>query len=116
MLENILANMPMLLTTDDNLVIPAEDVLAAAAPVQSGPSAIVIALSVLMAAACIAMIVIVLMQKKRASGIGAALSGTGETYWSKNKASSPEGRLELMTRVCGGVLIVAGLLVNLLVR
>ncbi len=56
---------------------------------------------------CIAIIAMILMQQKKASGISASLAGMGaqQSYWDKHKNRSMEGKLELYTKLCGGVLI-----------
>ena len=53
---------------------------------------------------CIAMVVVVLMQEGKTNGLG-ALSGSADTYWSKNKGRSVEGTLVLLTRVLGVLFI-----------
>ena len=53
----------------------------------------------------IIMTVIVLMQEGKNNGLG-ALTGSSDTYWSKNKGRSMEGMLVKITRVLA-VLFVA---------
>lgn len=48
----------------------------------------------------IIMTVIVLMQEGKNNGLG-ALTGSADTYWSKNKGRSMEGMLVKVTRVSG---------------
>ena len=57
-----------------------------------------IILTVIFVILCIAMTVIVLMQEGKNNGLG-ALTGSADTYWSKNKGRSMEGMLVKVTRV-----------------
>ncbi len=47
----------------------------------------------------IIMTVIVLMQEGKNNGLGEQLTGSADTYWSKNKGRSMEGMLVKVTRV-----------------
>lgn len=57
---------------------------------------------------CIAIVVVVLMQEGKNSGLG-AVSGAADTYWSKNKGRSAEGKLVKGTAVLGAVFIILSL-------
>ena len=46
------------------------------------------------------MTVIVLMQEGKNNGLG-ALTGSADTYWSKNKGRSMEGMLVKITKILG---------------
>lgn len=61
---------------------------------------------------CIALVVLVLMQEGKSAGLG-ALSGSTETYWSKNKGRSIEGQLAKITRILAVSFIVLALILNL---
>ena len=61
---------------------------------------------------CIALVVVVLMQEGKSGGLG-ALSGSGETYWGKNKSRSLEGKLETITKVLATLFIVISLVINM---
>ena len=54
---------------------------------------------------CIAIVVVVLMQEGKTSGLG-AVSGAEDTYWSKNKGRSAEGKLVKITSVLGALFII----------
>ena len=54
---------------------------------------------------CIALTVVVLMQEGKTSGLG-AVSGAADTYWSKNKGRSAEGKLVKITSVLGALFII----------
>lgn len=57
---------------------------------------------------CIAIVIVVLMQEGKNSGLG-AMSGAADTYWSKNKGRSAEGKLVKLTAVLGALFIVISL-------
>ncbi|MCM1245448.1 MAG: preprotein translocase subunit SecG [Roseburia sp.] len=58
---------------------------------------------------CIAIVVVVLMQEGKNSGLG-AVSGAADTYWSKNKGRSAEGKLVKGTAVLGALFIILSLI------
>ena len=58
----------------------------------------------------IAITVVILMQEGKQAGLG-AISGSSDTYWSKNKGRSLEGLLVKLTRVA---VILFGLLAAVL--
>ena len=53
---------------------------------------------------CIVLIIVVLMQEGKNSGLG-ALSGSSDTYWTRNKGRSAEGILVKITRVCAVIFV-----------
>lgn len=57
---------------------------------------------------CIAIIILVLMQEGKNSGLG-AMTGAADTYWSKNKGRSTEGKLVKITAALGALFIVISL-------
>ena len=54
---------------------------------------------------CVVLVIVVLMQEGKNTGLG-ALSGSSDTYWTRNKGRSAEGILVKITRVAA-VLFVA---------
>ena len=64
---------------------------------------------------CIALTVIVLMQEGKNNGLG-ALTGSSDTYWSKNKGRSMEGALEHFTRYGAIVFMILTLVLNILMK
>lgn len=62
---------------------------------------------------CIVLTFIVLKQEGKQAGLSGALTGTTETYWSKNKGRSKEGMLENATKVLAGSFIVLSVVLNL---
>lgn len=57
---------------------------------------------------CIAIVVVVLMQEGKNSGLG-AMTGAADTYWSKNKGRSTEGKMVKITSVLGALFIILSL-------
>lgn len=62
-------------------------------------------LEVLYIIICIAIVVVVLMQEGKNSGLG-AMTGAADTYWSKNKGRSTEGKMVKITAVLGALFII----------
>jgi preprotein translocase subunit SecG len=62
---------------------------------------------------CIALVVIILRQEGKFGGLSGALTGSSETYWSKNKGRSAEGKLELITKYLAAAFIVISVILNL---
>lgn len=56
--------------------------------------------------------VVILKQEGKTAGLG-ALSGTTETYWSKNKGRSMEGILVKVTRICVILFFALALVLNM---
>ena len=69
-------------------------------------------LMILFAIDCIALTVIVLMQEGKNNGLG-ALTGSSDTYWSKNKGRSMEGMLVKLTRIFVILFLVIAMVLNL---
>ncbi|MBQ9118630.1 MAG: preprotein translocase subunit SecG [Lachnospiraceae bacterium] len=62
---------------------------------------------------CIALVVVVLMQEGKSAGLSGALSGSADTYWSKNKGRSMEGALEKITKILAVLFVVLSVVLNL---
>ena len=71
-----------------------------------------IILTVILIIACIVLTVIVLMQEGKGNGLG-ALSGSTDTYYSKNKGRTKEGQLERFTKILAVLFFVIALVLNL---
>lgn len=54
---------------------------------------------------CVAIVIVVLMQEGKDSGLG-ALSGSADSYWSKNKGRSSEGIKVKVTAVLATLFII----------
>lgn len=56
--------------------------------------------------------ILILMQEGKQQGLG-ALSGSAETYWSKNKVRSVEGKLVKYTTILTALLIILAAVLNM---
>ena len=56
-------------------------------------------LSIIYVVLGIAISVVILMQEGKSNGLGSAIGGMADSYWSKNKGRSMEGMLVKVTRV-----------------
>ena len=61
---------------------------------------------------CIGLTVLVLAQEGKSAGLG-SLSGSSETFWSKNKGRSMEGRMVKATRLLAVLFMVLAVILNL---
>ncbi len=68
-----------------------------------------IAFFVLMAISSIAMIIIVILQKGTGNDMSAITGGT-DSFFSKNKTSSLEGKLRIFTVATAGVMLISSIL------
>ena len=73
-------------------------------------------LMVLFVLVCIALTVVVLMQEGKSNGLGSAIGGMADSYWSKNKGRSMEGALEHFTRYGAIVFMIITLILNILLK
>ena len=71
-----------------------------------------VVLTIVFVLICVAISVIVLMQEGKSSGLG-ALSGSNDTYWSRNKGRSLEGKLGKATAILGALFMVLALVLDL---
>lgn len=62
---------------------------------------------------CIALTFIVLRQEGKSDGLSGALTGSGGTYWAKNKSRSVEGTMERITKILAAAFIVISIVLNL---
>lgn len=71
-------------------------------------------LTVILIILAVVLAAIILMQSKRSAGLG-AVSGTSgaDTFWSKNKGNSVEGKLEKYTKIGGALFMIIAFIVNL---
>ncbi len=77
-------------------------------------AALKIALTVVFVAVCLIVSVIVLLQEGKSAGLSSTISGAGETFWSKNKGRTLEGKLEKSTKWLVVAFFVLALLLNIL--
>ena len=58
---------------------------------------------------CVVLVIVVLMQEGKSQGLG-ALSGSADTYWTRNKGRSTEGVLVKITRVTAVLFVLLSVL------
>ncbi|MBQ8815126.1 MAG: preprotein translocase subunit SecG [Lachnospiraceae bacterium] len=75
--------------------------------------ALKVVLTILFLLVCVALVALVLFQEGKSAGLSGALSGGSETFWSKNKSRSVEGKLENITKILGAAFIVLAIVLNL---
>lgn len=76
-------------------------------------AALKIVLTVLFIVISVAVVGIVLIQEGESGGLTGSISGGGETFWSKNKDRSAEGKMEKVTKYLVIAFMVLALLLNL---
>lgn len=64
----------------------------------------------------IAISIVILMQEGKSNGLGGAIDGMAESYWSKNKGRSMEGALEHFTRYGAIVFMIITLILNIILK
>ena len=69
-------------------------------------------LTIVLVIICIALTVLILMQEGKSAGLG-AIAGASDTYWSKNKGRSMEGRLVKITKWLAVLFMVIAVILNL---
>ncbi len=77
--------------------------------------ALAIIVSIVLFILCIALSGIVLMQDSKSAGLSGAISGAAETFVSKNKARTIQGKLERLTKILGACYLVLALVLYFLV-
>lgn len=53
------------------------------------------------------------MQEGKNNGLSGAISGSSETYWSKNKGRSMEGKLGNITKILAVVFFIMTIVLNM---
>ncbi len=69
--------------------------------------------SIVLAVVAVLVIVVICLQKAKTSGLGAGIAGGSETYWSRNKGKSKEGRLVRATIILAVLFFVLAILLNI---
>jgi preprotein translocase subunit SecG len=76
-------------------------------------AALKVVLAIVFILVSIAVVGIVLIQDGESGGLAGSISGGGETFWSKNKDRSAEGKIEKVTKYLVIAFMVLALLLNL---
>ena len=63
---------------------------------------------------CVAIIAIVVLQSGKTSGLSGALSGSSDTFLSKNKSKTLDARLARATKWFAGVFVIFSVVLNLI--
>lgn len=77
-------------------------------------TALKIVLTVIFAVVCLIVSVIVLLQEGKSAGLSSTISGVGETFWSRNKSRTLEGKLEKSTKWLVAAFFVLALVLNII--
>ena len=64
----------------------------------------------------VAISIVILMQEGKSNGLGSAIGGMADSYWSKNKGRSMEGALEHFTRYGAIIFMLITLILNVLLE
>jgi preprotein translocase subunit SecG len=73
-----------------------------------------LALKIVLMVISVLICVFVLVQEGKDAGFGGAFTGqAGDTYYSKNKRHTVEGKLEIITAVLGVLFFVVAMVLNL---
>ena len=76
-------------------------------------AALKVVLTIVFILVSIAVVGIVLIQEGESGGLAGSISGGGETFWSKNKDRSAEGKIEKVTKYLVIAFMVLALVLNL---
>ena len=68
--------------------------------------------TIIVTIASVILIIAVCLQAGKSAGLSGSISGGSETYWSRNKGRSKEGRLEKITIIMMVIFFVAAILLN----
>ena len=63
---------------------------------------------------CVAIIAIVVLQSGKTSGLSGALSGSSDTFLSKNKSKTLDARLARATKWFAGIFLILTIVLNLI--
>ncbi len=72
-----------------------------------------IIVEVAMIAVCVILNIIILMQEGKSNGLGSLAGSSADSYWSKNKGRSMEGRLVKVTRILVAVFLIIAVVLNI---
>ena len=63
---------------------------------------------------CLILVIVVIFQSGKTSGLSGALSGSSDTFLSKNKSKTMDARLARATKWIAGLFVVLTLVLNLI--
>jgi len=73
-----------------------------------------LAFSIVHLVICVVLMAIVMIQSGKTSGLSGALSGSSDTFLSKNKAKSLDARLARATKWFAGIFVILTIVLNLI--
>ncbi len=76
--------------------------------------ALTLTLTIMQLLTCLFLIIVVLFQSGKRSGLSGAIAGGADTFMSKEKASTLDGKLAKMTKWVGLAFVVLTLALNLI--
>lgn len=68
--------------------------------------------TIIVTIASVILIIAVCLQEGKSAGLSGSISGGSETYWSRNKGRSKEGKLEKITIIMTVIFFIAAILLN----
>lgn len=68
--------------------------------------------TIVISIASVVMIIVVCLQEGKSAGLSSSITGGSDTYWSRNKGRSKEGKLEKITIIATVVFFIAAILLN----
>ena len=68
--------------------------------------------TIVISIASVVMIIVVCLQEGKSAGLSSSISGGSDTYWSRNKGRSKEGKLEKITVIVTVIFFIAAILLN----
>lgn len=77
--------------------------------------ALAIIVSIILFLVCLVLSAVVLLQESKSTGLSGAIGGAAETFVSKNKARTIQGKLERLTKILGGCYLVLALVLYFLI-
>jgi preprotein translocase subunit SecG len=58
------------------------------------------------------LIVAIVLQQGKSAGLSSSLAGSSETFWTKSKSKTKEGKLEKITTIAGIIFFILAILLN----
>ena len=76
-------------------------------------SAYYLILTIIISIVSIGIVIFVVLQEAKSGGLGSEISGGAQTYWTRNKARSKEGKLVKITTVLAVIFFIAAILLTI---
>lgn len=69
--------------------------------------------TIIIAVVSVAVVILIAVQEAKSGGLGGEISGGAQTYWTKNRSKSKEGKLVKYTIVLGIIFFVVAILLTI---